>query len=231
MTVNTVDADGHTTLHVACKYGHVAIVRDLLDEAQANPCAETARQQTPLHFACQYNHADVVELLIQHGVSLNAVDGNGATSLHYCASNGHIEAAKLLVGAGAQVDIQDARGNTCLHLAAKWSRVELARLLIIAGADCSIQNNIDKSPADECVNLVIQDMIAGALAGERPQLPTGIRVCVNMLCSCAVNCALQSKPLGTCKCMCFASYHPSHRLPHYLTSLLVFAYTHKHTCI
>eukprot|EP00049_Salpingoeca_infusionum_P013405 m.250527 g.250527 ORF g.250527 m.250527 type:complete len:1140 (+) comp15439_c0_seq2:174-3593(+) len=177
MTVNTVDADGHTTLHVACKYGHVAIVRDLLDEAQANPCAETARQQTPLHFACQYNHADVVELLIQHGVSLNAVDGNGATSLHYCASNGHIEAAKLLVGAGAQVDIQDARGNTCLHLAAKWSRVELARLLIIAGADCSIQNNIDKSPADECVNLVIQDMIAGALAGERPQLPTVVEVC------------------------------------------------------
>jgi len=67
----------HLAFALAVQYGHVAMVRSLLDAGENpnrfNPIGAHAHS-TPLHQAALAGHLDVVKLLVEHGASLNIKD-------------------------------------------------------------------------------------------------------------------------------------------------------------
>jgi len=61
-----------TPLHIASQYGHLTIVRVLLD-AGADVNSTDEYGDTPLHDACSFDHLTVVDELIQHRADIFAV--------------------------------------------------------------------------------------------------------------------------------------------------------------
>ncbi len=70
--MNTRDHCGWTPLHESCNYGHVEIVRLLLDhQARADdPGGVNCEGVTPLMDAATNGHEEVVRLLVERGADL-----------------------------------------------------------------------------------------------------------------------------------------------------------------
>lgn len=63
---------GYTPLHIACHYGHVNMVRLLIEQgAEVNPV--TTAGYTPLHQAAQQGHVLVISLLLKNKANPNAI--------------------------------------------------------------------------------------------------------------------------------------------------------------
>jgi hypothetical protein len=95
-------ADKWTCLHVACKEGHHAVVRALLENVgERSQLIESkgSRKETALHVAAQHGHAQCVQELIGHE--------NAAASSLWC----------------------DAKGRSCLMLAAVHGHADVVRVL------------------------------------------------------------------------------------------------------
>lgn len=80
------DMNGATALHIAASYGHVNILRTIIDA------------------------------LLEEHEGLNTQDGHGRTALHQAAEGGMVNSVTLLLQRGADSTIQDADGNTAADL-------------------------------------------------------------------------------------------------------------------
>ncbi|XP_027341301.1 ADP-ribosylation factor GTPase-activating protein AGD3-like isoform X2 [Abrus precatorius] len=85
-----------------------------------------------LHLACLTGDIGMMELLLQHGVDINACDSRGQTPLHYCIIRGKTAAANVLIMRGANIHVADKEGNTPLKLASESGRVDNEILTILA---------------------------------------------------------------------------------------------------
>lgn len=110
--------DGNTPLLIASKFGYTDIVSELL-KFKANPNkVDKLMKATPGHKAAFFGHAKILELLISHGLILDAQGPyNGYTALHDAILNSHIEASKVLIKAGASITIEGVDGRTPKDLA------------------------------------------------------------------------------------------------------------------
>ncbi|XP_072013004.1 ankyrin repeat domain-containing protein 27-like [Amphiura filiformis] len=134
LSVNAVNSDGFTPLHVAALHGREPMLALLLRRGgNINNRNSSSQQCTPLHLACQYNHVGVVSMLLQQGAKCNIKDARGNSPLHYCCLNGHADPAKILINHGANVNQTNQRGNTPLHEAARYNFQELVEILIRIG--------------------------------------------------------------------------------------------------
>jgi len=80
------DHNGATALHIAASYGHVDILRRIIDA------------------------------LLEEREDLNTQDGHGRTALHMAAEGGMVNSVTLLLQRGADPAILDADGNTAADL-------------------------------------------------------------------------------------------------------------------
>ncbi|KAF5578017.1 Pfs NB-ARC ankyrin-domain-containing protein [Fusarium pseudocircinatum] len=94
---------GETALHIAAKYGQVAVVTSLLENG-AQPDNESPPGMTPLHFAARHGHIAIMELLLEAGARQDPKDFLGYTPLSYAIENRHTVATELLLERGAEVD-------------------------------------------------------------------------------------------------------------------------------
>lgn len=69
-----------------------------------------------------------VKRLLQNGVNVNAVDGDGRTALSLAAEMGHVECAVVLLDANADVNKVNNAGLTPLHDASVNDHVEFVRV-------------------------------------------------------------------------------------------------------
>ncbi|KAI9710146.1 MAG: hypothetical protein M1820_002948 [Bogoriella megaspora] len=104
-SIDALDAEGRTPLHMAATEGHADGVALLLTHG-ANPDSDDSRGLKPLHHAATRNHAKVVSVLLEAGVDPltrktkengprlcgNAPSSIGQTPLMYACYNGHVEA-------------------------------------------------------------------------------------------------------------------------------------------
>ena len=74
----------------ACKHGHIAVVRKLIDQENADVRAD---DNYALRWASRNGHLEVVRLLIDKGADVGA-DDNWA--LYLASRNGHLEVVKVL---------------------------------------------------------------------------------------------------------------------------------------
>jgi ankyrin repeat protein len=71
----------------------------------------------------------VVRLLLGHGASVRAVDGDGRTALHHAALYANANVVKTLLDAGAQADAMDKKYQTPLNVAITRGAKEIVDLL------------------------------------------------------------------------------------------------------
>ena len=122
--------EGATPFLRAAKTGDVAMMR-LLREQGADPALTTKTGTTAVMFAAgpasgglggSFPVADAdkiaaIQFGIEHGVDINAVDGNGQTALHIAAGQSSARIVSALVERGAKLDVKNSQGRTPLDLA------------------------------------------------------------------------------------------------------------------
>lgn len=87
-----------------------------------------------------------VKTLVQKGVNVNAVEGDGTTALHWAAYRDDVEAADLLLKAGAKVNAANDLGATPLWTASLNGSSAMVRRLLQAGANPNLSLLAGESP-------------------------------------------------------------------------------------
>ncbi|XP_043274602.1 ankyrin repeat domain-containing protein 6 isoform X2 [Venturia canescens] len=86
----------------------------LLDDGSKALPDENGR--SPLLLAAAAGHVETCEILIGHGIDVNASDNTGVTPLQRAAAEGHLDVVELLLKHGSDVGRQDTvHGNSALH--------------------------------------------------------------------------------------------------------------------
>ena len=134
--VNRATKDG-TPLYAACKNGHVAVARLLIDKGAAVDWA-TKDGATPLYVACAYGHVGAARLVLEKGAETERAMEDGATPLYIACQEGHVGAALLLLDKGADVHKASKSNRTPLHEASYNGHIDVVRLLLANGADADL---------------------------------------------------------------------------------------------
>jgi len=162
-------------LMVACKVGSAEIINLLLKAGAGVKCL-THNNETCLHaiasispylYAANWKTAGeegetrsmerislvlrpTVRLLLQHGVDVNAISGNGDTALYRACRSQQLEVVETLLEAGADVNLTSNKLYP-LMAACMVGSTELVNVLLKAGADtiCCNSNN------ESCLHAVI----------------------------------------------------------------------------
>jgi len=142
------DGDDQTPLHWACRKGHSAIVRLLLDHG-ADMNARNGLHNTPLDLACETDgHLDIARMLIEAGADVDAKNSaaNGKTPLHAACWHGHSDIVRLLIEVAADVNARNLNGNTPLHMACQRGHMDIVHSLLDAGADVNAKGFGNNTP-------------------------------------------------------------------------------------
>lgn len=130
------DKRGEPSLALAAGYGHVPIVKALLDAGV--PVDEAGRflGNTALMAAAAQGRLEVVRLLVERQCTVDQQDMRQMTALNYAILGGHSQVARLLLAAGAQPDKVGLDGESCLLYCAD---PDLMKELIARGADVNVR--------------------------------------------------------------------------------------------
>jgi ankyrin repeat protein len=129
--VRAVNANSETALHNAARTANVEIVRYLINQG-ADVHAVTTEGETILHAACSRasittlpSISSILEVLLDHGIAVNAKDVTGSTPLHllydqcYRYQSGSTEAFSLMVRRGADRMLANNAGEKVMELIEK----------------------------------------------------------------------------------------------------------------
>ncbi len=158
-SVNGVDAEGNTALHLAAFNGHEEVVKALL-AAGADANAQDAQGWTPI-FKAAYNHeldcgfAPVVQSLVEAGADVNHRIFYGLTPLMLAAGGGEAAVCEVLLNAGAEVKAANDGGRTALAMAKERFFVDVINLLheaegfVMETEGTSCASGLRKGPPNE----------------------------------------------------------------------------------
>ncbi|KAF6020950.1 ANKS1B [Bugula neritina] len=141
LTINDVNRQnkaGDTSLHIASQYGHVAVVKLLLQH-DANPMIRNVRGESSLDLACFYGRLETVSLLIREQPALVHQFQLSHSPLHLAARNGQKDVVKKLLQCNYNINTKTKCGSA-LHEAATYGKVSVMKLLLQSGIDKSIKD-------------------------------------------------------------------------------------------
>ena len=135
--INEKSNNGATPLLLAIEFCHIDLAKFLID-AGADIHAQTNDGTNLLHAAAK--HApEFISPLLRLGISLEAVDQQGASPLMCAVSQGKIDSVKLLLENGANVNAsQQADDLTPLMLAVAKGNDPIAKLLLNQNANVQL---------------------------------------------------------------------------------------------
>ena len=140
-TANGKRGYGDTTLHAACRDGHMLIVARLLAAGATVDQPNETDGSTPLQVAVQRGHSVVVAHLLGAGAAVNRADARSSLApLHVASQRGDAKVVALLLAGRATVDVGDAAGTTPLHYACARGHTSVGAQLLAAGAPASPVN-------------------------------------------------------------------------------------------
>ncbi|KAG7382670.1 Leucine-rich repeat serine/threonine-protein kinase 2 [Phytophthora pseudosyringae] len=133
--IEVKDSAGWTTLIWAAHWGHLGVVRYLVEQG-ANQEVVDNEGNTALVRAAELNHLEVVQYLIRRAVGVEPTNHNRWTPLFWDVFR------RYLVGRGSNNDVRDNEGNTALMGAARGGHGEVVRYLIRRGVDIEATNHM-----------------------------------------------------------------------------------------
>ena len=134
-----------TALNAAAYFGHLEIVKALLDQ-------EVPGKHEAIIIAAGRGHTNIVRLLLDKGAHVNGLNlsdplhprfwanMSSAAPLLAAADNGHAGIVKLLLKDGADVSIRTNKGDTALHLATIRNDGDIIKLLLEKCASANAEN-------------------------------------------------------------------------------------------
>ena len=155
--VNARDTTGKTPILYAIENVDLETIKLLLNNE-----VDVEDNRKLLHLAVKQNRRDMVEVLLEHGVRVNARDKYGATALHYTVLNKHAELprsrhdndpdinvkeeiARLLLSRGANANARTTRDMTVLHAATYIGNVKIVEALLEYNVDVNSTDEDDKT--------------------------------------------------------------------------------------
>lgn len=134
-TISTHGADGCTPLLLACKHGHLDLVKLYLAHGASfsDRDRDPKRQGNAIHYAAWGGHATVVNHLIDQGANLDEVDIVGNTALLYAVYGGHRRVVMDLIARGRSLNERNSKNHTALLQAACGGHLHLMRWLLQQG--------------------------------------------------------------------------------------------------
>ena len=128
--------EGFTALALAAHFGHLEVMRLLIDRgADVNRVATHRLAVTPLHAALFGRQVDAALLLIERGANVTLARGGtgmkraGWTPLHYAAGMGFTALVQPLIDHGADPCHRDDEGKTPLDVAIDAAHSEIVEAL------------------------------------------------------------------------------------------------------
>ncbi|RDD41717.1 Transient receptor potential cation channel subfamily A member 1 [Trichoplax sp. H2] len=153
-SLNSLDEEGNTLLHVAAKGNHRDTVKLILEATKAKDVnTKNTFGQKPIHIAAKYGHNRVIQNMIRNGADINSRDNYFYYPLHYAAEGGFTAAIQLLVDKNARICVLDRSKNTALHLASANGHQEVVKILLANGADPTAIN----SQGLNCLDVAIEN--------------------------------------------------------------------------
>ena len=110
--------DGFYLLGFACFFGHLELVKFLIDQgASVDQAAQNDFKVAPIHSAVANGDYEITAYLISHGADVRLQQTKGVTALHSAAHQGRLDLVELLVKHGASVAAKMEDGKTPLMMA------------------------------------------------------------------------------------------------------------------
>ena len=95
--VEAQNSSSWKALHYACFYGHLHIVKYLMEKCGTNVAAKN-NGRTALHVTCKFGHLEIAQYLIKNfNVDIEAKDNFGIAALHFASYYGHLDIVQYLV--------------------------------------------------------------------------------------------------------------------------------------
>jgi RNA polymerase sigma factor (sigma-70 family) len=139
--LDTDSPEGFTPLALAAHFGHLEVMRLLIDrDADVNRVATHRIGVTPLHAALFGRQVEAARLLVEHGADVTRARGGsgwkraGWTALHYAAGLGFSTLVQPLLERGADPSRQDEEGKTAIDVAVDANHHDIAGVLRSRGA-------------------------------------------------------------------------------------------------
>ncbi|KAL4233751.1 hypothetical protein ACF0H5_008431 [Mactra antiquata] len=155
LTLEAVDKQGMTALHMAASHRQFGIVKMLIEKGVSLRCKDD-ENTTPLHAACTEGNVQIVRLLFRAAAKkdgwvtikemVNDKDIDGNTCLSLAVENGHYEVVKLCLEKRADVNVPNNIYMYPLHLGAVNGDLRIVRLLIEHNARIDALNNEQATP-------------------------------------------------------------------------------------
>lgn len=157
LNFDEVDEMGWTALHYACDFGHIAIVKYLINEQLCSPLAkDTQKQQTSLHRACtascenQQNALEIVMFLTTNthaDCNAQSITGDSPLMLLIRTKDTWNDIAHYLIHqCKCNLSLKNLLGETALHIACTRGNVNVVRMIIDQGFDPIIKDNVGNIP-------------------------------------------------------------------------------------
>ncbi|KAH9882828.1 hypothetical protein J1614_000194 [Plenodomus biglobosus] len=139
--INSQDSHGTSALQLAAKYGHLGVVR-LLIEKGAQVDTRNKRGETALYWAARNGHKLIVELLLAKGADAMIEDSESWTALDWAVIGGYPELVRLLLERCHHVDPEYSGINKALILAAEAGNETTVQMLLDLGAEVDWKDNM-----------------------------------------------------------------------------------------
>jgi len=163
--IKRVNARGATGLHLASQFGHLEIVRTLLDSG-VEIDAKDGSIETALSRACSAGYEDIVELLLGRGADRQVQGKKYGTALQAASLHGHREVVMRLLD-GVHIDAESGQFGTALQAASLRGHDKVVRVLLDQGAQVNALGG-EYAETQE-------------LSSSKPDNPSGVRTVIEFL--------------------------------------------------
>ncbi|CAG7554302.1 unnamed protein product, partial [Fusarium equiseti] len=127
-----------TPLWMAAWYGHLEIVKTLLDHGATDTIAAVDRSgKTVLWEASRFGYTEIVRVLLNRGAeeTITTISMHGCTPLCIASYHGHADTVRVLLehGAASTIALGDVDNITPLHAASGKGYLEIVKMLLSHG--------------------------------------------------------------------------------------------------